>query len=145
MKDKKFTIELSEKQASLLSWSLDQFMRLIVGQDWSFQELMESAWEKRCKEATGNMMDKEWDGGWAAMREDSERICKEIKKRFWGLEWNANYGIHYDDTADILYDMHQVIRHALWKSRPEPKSHWTNDAIPPTQVGSEKLIKIKEI
>ena len=138
----KYQITLTEKQARLLSYALDQFPRLIQGQDSSFQDLMESAWEKRCKKATGNMMDKEWDGGWAAMREDAERICKEIKKRFWGLEWNANYGINHDDTADILYDMHCVLRHALWLSQPEPKSHMTVDSDPAYQFGSEPLATV---
>lgn len=44
---KKYQITLTEKQARLLSYALEQFMRLIVGQDWAFQDLMESAWEKR--------------------------------------------------------------------------------------------------
>lgn len=138
----KYQITLTEKQARLLSYALEQFMRLIVGQDWAFQDLMESAWEKRCKEATGDMMDEGWDGGWQAMREDAERICKEIKKRFWGLAPNANYGIRYDDSADILYDMHQVLRHALWMSQPEPKNHMTVDSDPAHQYGSEPLATI---
>lgn len=138
----KYQITLTEMQARLLSYALEQFMRLIVGQDWAFQDLMESAWEKRCKKATGNVMDEEWDGGWSAMREDAERICKEIKKRFWGLAPNANYGIRYNDTADILYDMHCVLRHALWESKPEPKSHMTVDSGPAHQFGSEPLAKV---
>ena len=138
----KYQITLTEKQARLLSYALDQFPRLIEGQDSSFQDLMESAWEKRCKKATGNMMDDEWDGGWNAMREDAERICKEIKKRFWGLKWNANYGIRYNDEADILYDMHCVLRHALWLSQPEPKNHMTVDSNPAHQFGSEPLATI---
>jgi hypothetical protein len=140
----KYTIELTEKQARLLSWACDQLPRLIEGQDWSFQQLMEEAWEKRCKEATGKYMDDEWNGGWKAMREEAERICKEIKQKFWGLPANAMNGIHYDDTADILFDIHQVIRHQLWKDNPNPnKSHITVDSSPATQFGSEPLIKIE--
>ena len=55
----KYTLELTEKQARLLSYACDQFARLIQGQDSSFQDLMEMAWGKRCKKATGNSMDKE--------------------------------------------------------------------------------------
>lgn len=139
----KYTIELTEKQARLLSWACDTLPRLIEGQDWSFQQLMEEAWEKRCKEATGKSMDEEWDGGWSAMREEAERICKEIKQKFWGHPYNVMNGIHYDDTADILFDCHQVIRHQLWKDNPNPnKSMWTVDAFPASQFGSEPLIKI---
>lgn len=141
---KKYILELTEKQARLLSWACDTLPRLIEGQDWSFQQLMEEAWEKRCKEATGKSMDDEWDGGWHAMREEAERICKEIKQKFWGLPANAMNGIHYDDTADILWDTYQVIRHQLWKDNPNPnKSHITVDSSPATQLGSEPLIKIE--
>lgn len=136
---KKYTIELTEKQARLLSWACDTFPRLIEGQDHAFQDLMESAWERRCKEATGEMMDEEFEGGWYKMSEDAETFCKEIKKRFWNLAPNANYRIHYDETADIIWDIYQALRYELWKNRPEPKSHSTVDAFPATQFGSEPL------
>ena len=74
------------------------------------------------------------------MREDAENILREIKRRFWGLGWNASYGIHYDDSADILFDIHQAIRHQLWKDTPDDKkSHSTVDACPAHQWGSEPL------
>ena len=103
-----YSLKLTERQVKLLSYACDQFSRCICGQDSTFQDLMESAWEKRCKEATGKMMNKEWDGGWYEMRHEAEEICKRIKKRFWGLESNALYGIYYDDTSDVLYDIHCV-------------------------------------
>lgn len=139
-----YTLHLTKRQARLLSYACDQFSRLICGQDWSYQELMESAWEKRCKDATGNLMDKEWDGGWSAMRAEAEQISKTIKKRFWGMESNAVHGILYDDTADILFDLHKVIRHQLWLDRPDSeKSHITVDAFEATQVGEEPLAIIE--
>lgn len=135
-----YQLELTERQAKILSYACDQFSRLICGQDWSYQELFEAAWEKRCKEATGGMMDKEFEGGWDEMRADAEALCKQIKKRFWDCEANAMYGIHYDDTADILFDLHQVIRHQLWLDRPEDqKSHITVDSDEAMRHGSEPL------
>lgn len=141
---KKYIIELNERQMRLLSWALDTLPRLIEGQDHSFQDLLEQAWEKRCKEATGKMMDDEWDGGWHQMRHDAEETCLKIKRRFWGLSPNTLNGIHYDDTADILWDMYQVIRHQLWLDNPDPeKPRWTVDASPATQFGDEPLIVVK--
>ena len=143
-KTKKYILEMNERQARLLSWALDTLPRLIEGQNFAFQDLLESAWEKRCKQATGKMMDDEFEGGWNKMREDAETFCKEIKKRFWDLAPNADYGIHYDDTADILWDMYQVIRHQLWMDNPDPeKPRWTVDASPATQFGDEPLIIVK--
>lgn len=141
-KEKKYIIELNERQAQLLSWALNTFPRLIEGQSHAYQDLFESAWEKRCKEATGRMMDDEFEGGWHKMREDAETFCKEIKKRFWNLAPNADYGIHYDESADILWDIYQCLRYELWKNRPEPKSHMAVDASPATRYGEEPLCKV---
>lgn len=141
-----YALYLTERQAKLLSYACDQFSRLICGQDSSFQDLMETAWEKRCKEATGDMMDDTWDGGWHAMRHEAEDLCKQIKKRFWGLDRNALYGVHYDETADILFDLHQVIRHQLWLDRPaDKKSTITVDASEAMAFSDEPLAKIERI
>ena len=136
-----YTLTLTERQAKLLSYACDRLSRIICGQDWTYKEFMEEAWEKRCKQATGNFMDKEWDGGWSAMRDEAETICKDIKRRFWGLESNAMYGIHYDDTADILFDLHQVIRHRLWLDG--DRKHIGVDSYTPMRFGDEPLATIK--
>lgn len=142
-----YRLELTERQAKLLSYACDQFSRLICGQDMAFQDLMEAAWEKRCKEAVGGHgMDKEWDGGWYNMRHDAEEICQNIKKRFWGLGRQTLYGVYYDETADILFDIHCVIRHQLWLDKPdENKSTMTVDASEAMQFGKEPLAKIEKI
>ena len=142
-----YRLELTERQAKLLSYACDQFSRLICGQDMAFQDLMEAAWEKRCKEAVGGHgMDKEWDGGWYNMRHDAEEICQNMKKRFWGLGRQTLYGVYYDETADILFDIHCVIRHQLWLDKPdENKSTMTVDASEAMQFGKEPLAKIEKI
>jgi len=68
-----YNLRLTERQVKLLSYTCDQFSRLICGQDWSYQELFEAAWEQRCKEATRHIMDDTWDGGWHAMRSKPRR------------------------------------------------------------------------
>lgn len=141
-----YSLELTERQAKLLSWALDSFARIIEGQDSTYQDMMEAAWERRSKEATGNFMDKEFEGGWQNMRNDAEYYSNAIKKRFWGLERNALYGVNYDDTSDILWDIYQVIRHQLWLDKPEDKkSHITVDADEPLSFGTEPLAKISRI
>ena len=136
-----YQLELTERQAKLLSYACDRLSRIICGQDWTYQEFFEEAWEKRCKEATGNSMDKEWDGGWSAMRDEAETWCTVIKKRFWGLERNAMYGIHYDATADVLFALHTVIRHQIWLDG-DRQFHGV-DSDKPTQLGMEPLAVIR--
>lgn len=141
-----YTLHLTKKQAEILSYACDQFSRLICGQDWSYQDLFEAAWERRAIEATGERMSKDYDCGWREMRSETEDLCKRIKKRYWGLDSNAMYGIHYDDTADLLFDIHQVIRHQLWLDRPEDqKSHVTVDSDRPFQISAEPLATIERI
>lgn len=142
----KYNLKLTERQARLLSWGCDNLCRIICGQDWTYRDFMEEAWEKRCKEATGQRFDKEWDGGWQKMREDAEKMAKEMKKRFWGLDGNAMYGLGYDDTSDILFDIHQVIRHQLWLDKPEDeRPNVTVDSDSPMKSGSEPLAEISTI
>lgn len=145
-KQRKYKIELTEHQLRILSFVCDQYSRLICGQGWEYQQLFEAAWERRAKEATGNAMDKEFEGGWYAMREQAERIVNQIKTLFWNMEPNAFYGIHYDKTADLLFEMHQVIRHQLWLDKPENKrSRWTVDASEAMALTDEPLIKVEQI
>ena len=136
-----YQLELTERQAKLLSYACDRLSRIICGQDWTYQEFMEEAWEKRCKKATGSSMDKEWDGGWSNMRAEAEDLCKQIKKRFWNLDSNAMYGIHYDDTADILFALHTVIRHQIWLDG--DRSFHGVDSDEPVMLGSEPLAVIR--
>lgn len=141
-----YSVELTKRQVEILSQACDRMARLIEGQDFIYQDLMEEAWEKRCKEATGEMMNKEFEGGWRDMRADAEEICKQIKRRFWGLDGNTLNGVNYDDTADILFDIHQVLRHQLWLDRPEDKkSPITVDASEAMRFGSSVLAKINRI
>ncbi len=142
-----YSLQLTERQARLLSYACDRFSRLICGQDWTYQELFEEAWEKRAKEATGESFDKEFEGGWYKAREDAEELSAQIKKRFWGLGRQSLYGVHYDDTADILFDLHCVIRYQLWEDNPNPdKPQYTVDAEKPFHAwGSEPLATITTI
>jgi hypothetical protein len=141
-KDSKYTLHLTKRQVQLLSYACDRMSRLICGQDWSFKELMEQAWEKRCKKATGAFMDSEWDNGYHSMIKDAETISKWLKKRFWGLGSTALYGMGYDDTSDILFDIHSVLRHQLWEDS-DNKTPYTVDADKPTTPdGSEPLAEI---
>ena len=142
----KYNLKLTENQAKILSRACNVYSRLICGQDREYQDLFEAAWEKRCKKATGRIMDEDFEGGWYVMREDAEKLCKEIKKKFWGLDYNTSYGVNYDETSDILFDLYQVIRHQLWLDRPEDKkSPYTVDASEALQFAQEPLASIEKI
>ena len=139
-----YNLQLTERQAKLLSYACDQFMRCIQGQPEAFQNLMEMAWETRCKEAVGGSgMDHEWNGGWYNMRHQAERLSRLATKWFWGC-WHG-YGIHYDDTADILFDIHRVLRHQFYKDRGDTSIAFVDSENPTSSIGSEPLAKIERI
>lgn len=55
-------------------------------------------------------------------------------------------GIGYDDWADNLWDMHQVMRHARYLAMPKDKQETmrgTVMAYEAMRVGSEPLIEVK--
>ena len=84
---------------------------------------------------------------WNTMRFVVEKSMDILRKLCWGVERNTNYGIYYDETADILFDMQKVMEHALWLEKdPKKRSNWTNDAFEHTSpIGNEKNIKVKKI
>ena len=142
----KYQITMNKRQLELLSYGCEQLARLIQGQSNALQDLFETAWERRCKKATGKMMDKEFDGGWYDMRADAEAFVCNIKKRFWGLGRFTENGIHYSETSDMFWEMYEVLRHQLWLDLPEDrKSPMTVDASPAFQLSNEPLIEVKKI
>lgn len=140
--EKVYNIQVTEKQLRILSATCNAYMRLICGQSMDLAELMESAWEKHCKKATDKMIDEEWNGGWSKAREDAETYAQAIRDRFWFCKPGSLYGLGYDETADMLYDIHQVLRHQLYLDLPEnerAEMKWTVLADPPMQFGKEPL------
>lgn len=132
-----YNLQLTKRQAELLSYACDQFMRCIQGQPEAFQQLMEDAWEVRCKESTGERMNNEWNGGWWNMRHQAERLSRLATKWFWGCR--QGYGIHYDDAADIFFDIHRVLRHQFYKDRGDTSKAFVDSENPTSPIGSEPL------
>ena len=142
-KSKQFTITLNERQLELLAYACRITDRLIIGQlDFSLQECCETAFDKLHKD------DKQYDIGsseWYKMQAEVKEAINKLRKLCWGVDYNQNYGIHYDDAADILFDMQKVIEHALWlEEDPKKRCKYTNDAFEHTVTfGKEKNITVE--
>lgn len=142
---KQYTITLNERQLRLLAYACRVTDRLIIGQlNFSLQECCESAFEKLYK---GKEAGKIGSDEWYAMRFEVEEAIQRLRKLCWGVEYGENYGLGYDNTADILFDMQKVIEHALWLEKdPQKRSNWTNDAFEHTNpIGDERNIKVKKV
>ena len=144
-KSKQYVITLSERQLRLLAYACRVTDRLITGQlDFSLKECCEEAFEKLHKDKEAGKIG---SNEWYAMRFEVEEAINRLRKLCWGVEYGEHHGIHYDHTADILFDMQKVIEHALWlEEDPAKRSKWTNDAFEHTHpVGDEKNIKVNKI
>lgn len=139
--EQRYTIEVSKHQLQMLSMMCDRMSRLICGQlDLSVQEFVEQAWEQRHKsEDNPHGMGE----GWSDMRRDVEDRLAELKKLGWGLERNTNYGIHYDELADLFFEMHQVMRHQLWLDNPG-RFEFSVDGYTPLELTDEPMIKVNK-
>lgn len=137
---RKVIITCTEKQLTMLSMVCDRYARLIEGQlENSLQEVCEQAWERRNKSEGSN-------DDWYAMREHLESTLKEMEYDYWGLSGGSYNGIGYDDWADTLWDMHQVMRHARYLHLPAKEQDLlriTVDAHDAMRTGSEPLIEVK--
>lgn len=138
MKEKRYQIELTEQQLRDLNYACDIVSRLRCGQmRTACQDIIEEAYERNDH--------KEIDDAWFDMRHRIEQLLDEIKSIGWKMPSNADYGVKYDDMADRLYDMHQVIRNALyWEKHAGETTHISVDGDTPMQFGDEPLIKIKK-
>lgn len=147
MEEKRFTIEVSEKQLLILQGMADKMSRLICGQlDDAVGWYAEHAWEldHKTPEHPFGIGSKEWH----AMRDKVDEHLQAVKELCWNKRGGANYGIHYNDTADILIDIYEVLRRARYDyiltDKQRDLARLTNMADPPMHYGEEPLIKVSQ-
>ena len=133
-----FTMRLNKRQLKLLSDACDCHSRNICGQiDVGLEEIIEVALARTYTTAN---FDTRHD-----IREKVRMLLCEIKSLVWDLGPRTTYGVGYDDNSDILFDIHQVIRHHLWKIQPEPKYHCVNSASPALLFGSQPAVVVNTL
>lgn len=143
--NRKVTITCTEEQLALLETVCDRYSRIMCGQlRPSFQDICEEAWERDHKTA-------EFPFGisspeWFEMRSELESRLKDIEWSNWGLSGGRYYGVGYNETADNIWDMYQVMRHARYLNMsPEGKEsmRFTVMADEPMRYGEMPLISVE--
>lgn len=146
---KKFQIEVTERQLQLLSYACEKADRQIIGQlGISLEDDCLVAWEREYKKENNikgalRTLPEEWYD----VRAKVEKHIDELRQLCWKCDKFRYYGIKYDNTADTLWDMHRVFRHALWSERPE-RSYMTVDSENPSEIlryGSEPYARIIKV
>ena len=126
-----YALTLNRRQLKLLSQECDSDSRNIIGQlDAGVGFDIDEAIFKHY----------EGDARWK-LRDQVKLMLKGIYQSCWNLNAGQYNGIRYDDEADILFDMYQVLRHQLWLEKPN-RSMMTVDA-DVHQWGDEPLIEVE--
>ena len=126
-----YTIRLNRKQLKLLSQVCDMQSRDICGQlDAGVANHIDAAIFRHYQG------DKQFE-----LRKQVREMLKNISVMCWAhKDPREYYGIRYDDDADILFDMHQVLRHQLWLENPNRTEMTVDSDV--HQWGDEPLIEI---
>ncbi len=145
--EKRYLVEVNKEQLWVLENMTEIMMRLICGQlDIALTNIFMKAYEKnfptQARDADGKMTHAYWD-----KRDTLAVHINEFRKEYWNCV-SQYFGVNYDPEADILYDMHQVIRkfrydHLFTKKERDEMKH-TVMANEPLSFGSEPLIRIFE-
>lgn len=148
---KKFQIEVTERQLQLLSYACEKADRQIIGQlGISLEDDCLDAWEREYKKENGiKGVLRTLPDEWHEVRKEVRKHIDELRELCWKCNKFYSFGIGYSRTADTLWDMHRVFRHALWKERPvDRRSNITVDAENPSDLdicGDEPFAKILKV
>lgn len=145
--EKRYLVEVNREQLWVLENMTEIMMRLICGQlDIALTNIFMKAYEKnfptQARDADGKLTQAYWD-----KRDTLTVHINEFRREYWNCV-SQYFGVNYDNEADILYDMHQVLRkfrydHLFTKKEREEMKH-TVMANTPLSFGSEPLIRIFE-
>jgi hypothetical protein len=136
-KNKKFQIVCNERQARLISESLDNYMRLLMGQlDAAIDNMRLRFYSKglvECHDYVGQTIDK----------------LKKII--FPDLTYNSSYGVGWDGIPEVndMYEIYKCIDKALWdsqtKKEKELMAHSVHRHGVTVKYSKQPLIEVKEI
>lgn len=104
----RYVISLTRKQLQLISIACERMSRNLCGQlDMGVYYELEKAIERHHEGE--ERMD---------LLSDVRNTLDDLRARCWKLSSRQFYGLHYDKDSDILFDIHQVLRHQLWLEDP---------------------------
>ena len=131
----RFILELNRRQLEILSDACDNHSRNICGQlDVGLSDILEAGIAREYKTADFEHRHQ--------IRERAMELLREVKVLVWNMGAGASYGVNYDAKADILFDIHQVIRHQLWKMRPEPRPQMSVCSTQGFPFGDEPFVTV---
>lgn len=137
--DKRYTLELSEKQAEIIKIALEEYFRLRMNQTWDFADDI-------CFEGFDykNHTKEEFDE-WVKRRDMFKDELEKLLNKVHPLHFRGNK--FREKTIEMLraQDIWQVVRHRLWKDRNGDKDDWCVDSREPMPMTDEPLPKMERM
>lgn len=134
---KTYTLTITEEHLKLLSEITDKMARVIVGQlDYGIGEEVDAAIAR-------HRSDGKWNDDFYEISKQAKVYLDMLHTMCWDQAPSTRYGVHYSKKSDALWDMHEVLRHQMWKENPD-RSKMTVDSDKPFHWNKEiPLIKIE--
>ena len=134
--DKRYTLELSEKQAEIIKIATEEYFRLRLNQWFYFATNIALCGYEYDESDPDN--DKKFDGYINRRNESQELFEKAFRTA------QPNYQMKTDEMM-IAEDIWQVIRHKLWIDRNGDKDDWCADSREPMPMTDEPLPKMERM
>ena len=134
--DKRYTLELSEKQAKIIRIALEEYFRLRMNQFFDFATDISLCGYEYDKNDPGN--DKKFNDYINRRNESQELFEKAFRTA------QPDYHMKTDEMM-IAEDILQVIRHKLYLDRGGDPNGWNVDAREPLRISDEPLPKIERV
>jgi uncharacterized protein with ATP-grasp and redox domains len=139
--EKKYSLELNQRQLRLIAESLEMNNRMICGQ---LGETFLPPIRNKIYKLIENK-----DPQWQEKRKIVDNALKTINETLWD---GNNYGIGYDDNADLGYEIYKEILHQfevehkqICEQKNEEYHHNVHSSKPCLKLTKEPTIIIKEI
>ena len=137
-----YLVELTKEQLSALEHGCEMLARLLVGQDFIYQEVFEAAWDKNVRQKNNLEV---CGPEWRDMREEVKQHVERLKELCWDMRGGGVYGVKYSEESDILFDMYQSFRYQRYLDMPPEKQEQCRMTVmsdPPMGYSQQPIPKI---
>lgn len=136
--DKRYILEISEKQAEIIRIALEEYFRLRMNQTWDFADdicFEGFDYENHTEENFNEQIERR-----DMFRTEFEKLLNVVHP----LQFRGKFR---EQTIEMLraQDVWQVIRHKLWLDRHGNEDVWCVDSRKPMSMSDEPLPKMERV
>lgn len=134
MENRKYKIELTEKQLRLLSFVLDKYPRITAGQlNIGLEDILVEAGTRHTNKDNIVIID------------EVKEVIDDLRLKFWNQKGGAYNGVGYSEEYNIMTDMHQMMRYVLFLNSGRKRKGMVDEYPPIGWSKKEPMIKVELI